>query len=126
MVASSTGSSATSFSPIRRISSKEGLDKALCPGPGQVYLAKEAGLRAYGDYGLNVMGSHAIRTCRELGVEDLTLSFEVNLRQGASLGDDLLPPGQQLLQSLLPQAVEGGDRDHQPLGRRTSPPPPGS
>ena len=68
---------------------KEGLDKALCPGPGQVYLAKEAGLRAYGDYGLNVMGSHAIRTCRELGVEDLTLSFEVNLRQGASLGDYL-------------------------------------
>lgn len=68
---------------------EEGLKKALCPGPGQVYLAKDAGLRVYGDYGLNVLGSHAMRACREMGVEDLTLSFEVNLRQGAALGDYL-------------------------------------
>jgi len=68
---------------------EDGLTKALCPGPGQVALAKAAGLRVYGDYGLNVLNSHAMLACRGLGVEDLTLSFELNLRQGASLGDYL-------------------------------------
>jgi len=67
----------------------EGLTKALCPGPGQVAAARQAGLRVYGDYGLNVMNSHAMLACREMGVEDLTLSFELSLRQGASLGDYL-------------------------------------
>ncbi len=66
-----------------------GLEKALCPGPGQILLAKAAGLRPYGDYGLNVLNSHALRECRELGAEDMTLSFETNLRQGAALGDYL-------------------------------------
>ncbi len=66
-----------------------GLEKALCPGPGQLLLAKAAGLRPYGDYGLNVLNSCALRACRDLGAEDMTLSFETNLRQGASLGDYL-------------------------------------
>lgn len=66
-----------------------GLEKALCPGPGQLLLAKAAGLRPYGDYGLNVLNSYALGACRDLGAEDMTLSFETNLRQGASLGDYL-------------------------------------
>lgn len=68
---------------------KEGMTKVLCPGPGQVLLAKQAGLRPYGDYGLNVLNSHAMMTCRDMGVEDLTLSFEGNLRHSRSLGDYL-------------------------------------
>ena len=56
-----------------------GLEKALCPGPGQLLLAKAAGLRPYGDYGLNVLNSCALRACRDLGAEDMTLSFETNL-----------------------------------------------
>lgn len=68
---------------------REGLQRALCPGPGQVLLAKKAGLLPWGDYGLNVLNSHAMMTCRELGVTDLTLSFEGNLRQLRALGDYL-------------------------------------
>lgn len=68
---------------------RDGLTKALCPGPGQVLLAKKVGLRPYGDYGLNVLNSHAVTTCREMGIEDLTLSFEGNLRQLQALGDYL-------------------------------------
>ena len=52
-------------------------------------MAVSAGLRPYGDYGLNVLNSYALGACRDLGAEDMTLSFETNLRQGASLGDYL-------------------------------------
>lgn len=68
---------------------QEGLGKALCGGPGQLRLAKESGLRAYGDYGMNVLNSYALRECRELGAEDMTLSFESGLRQGRAMGDYL-------------------------------------
>lgn len=67
----------------------EGLTKALCGGPGQLRLAKKAGLGAYGDYGMNVLNSYALRECRDLGAVDMTLSFETNLRQGTFLGDYL-------------------------------------
>ncbi len=63
--------------------------KALCGGPGQMLLARRAGLRVYGDYGLNVLNSIALKECGGLGVEDMTLSFENNLRQGLALGDYL-------------------------------------
>lgn len=66
-----------------------GVTKALCGGPGQVLLARRAGLRVYGDYGLNVLNSIALKECGGLGVEDMTLSFENNLRQGLALGDYL-------------------------------------
>lgn len=66
-----------------------GVTKALCGGPGQMLLARRAGLRVYGDYGLNVLNSIALKECGGLGVEDMTLSFENNLRQGSALGDYL-------------------------------------
>lgn len=66
-----------------------GVERALCPGPGQIYLAREAGLRVHGDYGLNVLNSVALEELGKLGAEDVTLSFENNLRQGAALGDYL-------------------------------------
>lgn len=66
-----------------------GVSRALCGGPGQIGLARRAGLRVYGDYGLNVLNSLALRELAGLGVEDVTLSFEGSLRQLAALGDYL-------------------------------------
>lgn len=66
-----------------------GVTKALCPGPGQICLARDAGVRAYGDYGLNVRNSIALEELGKLGAEDVTLSFENDLRRGAALGDYL-------------------------------------
>lgn len=77
------------FSGVLAALRAEGVDKALCPGPGQVRLARAAGMRVYGDYGMNILNSHALRAAREMGVEDMTISFECSLRQGASLGDYL-------------------------------------
>ncbi len=66
-----------------------GVTKALCGGSGQIRLAREAGMRVSGDYGLNVLNSIALRELGKMGAEDVTLSFENNLRQGAALGDYL-------------------------------------
>ena len=64
---------------------EEGLSAALCCGPGSARLARGAGLRVLGDYGLNILSSRAMAACRRWGVEDLTLSFELNLRQAREL-----------------------------------------
>ena len=66
-----------------------GVEWALCGGPGQVRMAQKAGLRICGDYGLNVLNSYALREYREAGAEEMTISFESSLRQGAALGDYL-------------------------------------
>jgi putative protease len=63
----------------------EGLSAALCGSPGAAALARRAGLRIFGDWGLNILNSRAMAASRAWGVEDLTLSFEANLRQAVSL-----------------------------------------
>jgi len=68
---------------------EEGVGRALCGGAGQVLLARRAGMRVYGDYGLNVLNSVALRELAGMGVEDVTISFENSLRQGVALGDYL-------------------------------------
>ena len=57
-----------------------GIKKALCNNIGAIYLAKQAGLEALGGWGLNVLNSLSASVLEELGVSDITASFEINAR----------------------------------------------
>lgn len=58
-----------------------GVETALCGNLGAVRLARKAGLRVFGDFGLNVTNSLAFVQLRELSVESCVLSFEQTLEQ---------------------------------------------
>ena len=55
---------------------KHGLTAALCGNLGFLLMAREAGLRIIGDYGLNIINSPAAQQAAALGCRELTLSFE--------------------------------------------------
>ena len=58
-----------------------GLRAVLCGNVGQLELAARLGLTAYGDFGLNICNSDALRAAAGLGVMRQTLSFELRLPQ---------------------------------------------
>lgn len=53
-----------------------GLTAALCGNLGSLLMAREAGLRIIGDYGLNIINSPAAQQAAALGCDEITLSFE--------------------------------------------------
>lgn len=55
---------------------EQGLTAALCGNLGSLLMAREAGLRIIGDYGLNIINSPAAQQAAALGCGALTLSFE--------------------------------------------------
>lgn len=55
---------------------EQGLTAALCGNLGSLLMAREAGLRIIGDYGLNIINSPAAQQAAELGCDEITLSFE--------------------------------------------------
>lgn len=55
---------------------EQGLTAALCGNMGSLLMAREAGLRIIGDYGLNIINSPAAQQAAALGCDEITLSFE--------------------------------------------------
>lgn len=60
---------------LRKLKEK-GLTAALCGNLGSLLMAREAGLRIIGDYGLNIINSPAAQQAAALGCDEITLSFE--------------------------------------------------
>lgn len=52
-------------------------------------LAREEGFVVHGGFSLNVFNSPALEWCKEFGLADTELSFELTLAQAAALGGDL-------------------------------------
>ena len=55
---------------------EQGLTAALCGNLGSLLMAREAGLRIIGDYGLNIINSPAAQQAAALGCDEIILSFE--------------------------------------------------
>lgn len=66
-----------------------GLSTVLAGNLGTLRLGKRLGFRVLGDYSLNILGSNALKSYAQYGLAEATLSFEINLRQAAALGDYL-------------------------------------
>lgn len=60
-----------------RTLSEQGVRDAVAGNIGTIRLAKEAGMRVHGGYGLNVANRLAAAAYAELGLVDLTVSFEL-------------------------------------------------
>ena len=57
------------------------MDQALCPTWDAVERALRLGLRARGDFGLNIFNSQALKQLRQMGLESAVVSFELKLPQ---------------------------------------------
>ena len=64
-----------------RILRAQGVTEALVSNIGQLIPVREAGMKARGDFGLNIYNSGAILTARDMELESVTLSFEMTLPQ---------------------------------------------
>ena len=71
---------------------EQGLIAALCGNLGSLLMAREAGLRIIGDYGLNIINSPAAQQAAALGCDEITLSFECE-RNAARNIDSPVPIG---------------------------------
>lgn len=71
---------------------EQGLTAALCGNLGSLLMAREAGLRIIGDYGLNIINSPAAQQAAALGCDEITLSFECE-RNAARNVDSPVPIG---------------------------------
>lgn len=71
---------------------EQGLTAALCGNLGSLLMAREAGLRIIGDYGLNIINSPAAQQTAALGCDEITLSFECE-RNAARNIDSPIPIG---------------------------------
>ncbi len=69
---------------------ESGVKWALCHNIAAVNIAKKCGMRVQGGYGLNIFNSQSVLTARQMGVEDITLSFELSSgKLGGVSGDRL-------------------------------------
>jgi len=66
-----------------------GVTRVLAGNLGMVELAKRCGVQVCGDWGLNVTNTAALREYAAMGLGELTLSFELELRRIAALGGGL-------------------------------------
>ncbi len=77
------------FAQTLRELEEKGLRRLLAGNLSTARMGREAGLEVSGDWGLNVLSSRALAACRELGLRDVTLTFELSLKLAAALGDTL-------------------------------------
>ena len=59
----------------------QGIEEALVSNVGQIIPVREAGLKARGDFGLNIYNSGSILMARDMELESVTLSFEMTFNQ---------------------------------------------
>lgn len=61
-----------------RLCREKGIYRASAGGLGALWLARQAGMTATGDYGLNLLHSGALEQAAKLGLTEATLSFEAS------------------------------------------------
>lgn len=66
-----------------------GVNVMLCTNFAHIRLGKRLGFELHGGFGLNVTNTMSARAYKELGLTDITASFELKLPQISSLGDEL-------------------------------------
>ncbi len=71
---------------------QQGFAHLLCHNAADVRIGREMGYTLHGGYGLNCANRLTARTLLELGLQDLTGSYELRLQQLAALGQ-ILPCG---------------------------------
>ena len=62
-----------------------GLTDVLTGNVGTLRMARELGFTVHGGYGLNVLNSRALQQAGTLGTADVTLSFEIGIKQAGRL-----------------------------------------
>lgn len=58
-----------------------GVEQAVAGNLGHIFLARQAGYRVRGDFGLNVFNSYSLDVLRTAGLESATASFELRVAQ---------------------------------------------
>lgn len=58
-----------------------GISRIICTNMAYIKIARELDMKAHGDFGLNVANTLSTISIAELGVEDVTLSFEMKFSQ---------------------------------------------
>lgn len=66
-----------------------GVKNALCGNIGSVRLAREAGFKVYGDFGLNIMNTLSIEEIQKIGVSSCVMSFEMTLGAIGEAGGEM-------------------------------------
>lgn len=59
----------------------KGIDDVLIGNLGHIYMAKKAGLKLRGDFGLNIFNSYSLQELADIGFLSATASFELRLSQ---------------------------------------------
>lgn len=68
---------------------ENGITHALINNLGAIPLCKEFNFKIHGGFRLNVMNTESVKFFEEIGLEDLTASFELTLQQINSLGGNI-------------------------------------
>ena len=70
-----------------------GFERLLCVNPAYIRLGRELGFGLCGDFGLNISNPYAAETAAELGISDITASFEAKLPQISAMCGGSVPVG---------------------------------
>ncbi|MCD7731058.1 MAG: U32 family peptidase [Oscillospiraceae bacterium] len=65
----------------------QGCGRMLCTNIAHIKIGRELGFEMHGDFGLNAANSMSVKAYGEMGITDLTVSFEMKLPQISALGD---------------------------------------
>ena len=68
---------------------KTGIVRGVTGNIGGIALLKKAGFKIYGSHGLNITNSFSVQSYKNMGLEDITLSFELSERNIKSLCADI-------------------------------------
>ena len=71
----------TEVSEILKSLREKGIEQALVGNIGHAFMARSAGMRLRGDFGLNIFNSYSLDVIRESGFVSATASFELRLSQ---------------------------------------------
>ena len=80
-----------------------GVNEALIGNLGQIVLARQAGMKVRGDFGLNMFNSYSLDVLREAGFLSATASFELRLSQIRDLRKPL--PVEAIVYGRLPLMI---------------------
>ena len=80
-----------------------GIRRCLCGNLGHIPLARSRGFRVSGDYGLNLFNSRSMQAARKLGLDTVTVSFELTLPRIRDLSKPL--PAEMLVYGRLPLMI---------------------
>lgn len=67
----------------------KGLKNVITDNIGGIHLAKQTGLKVFAGAGLNILNSIALKEFENLGVEDITVSFELSIKKIKELGGSI-------------------------------------